>query len=270
MNGIPEIRDSQRAGIRLTSEVRVQTFSDYSLRVQFEKSRYLTVNGEVNLSEKGRINKDQEGHQQESIVEAELPSDLKNFLETPFVVHLKRGLVESFFVQENEPQSITNIKKAFLAQIQLDITGSRRDEISSNNVQQQQQQQRQQQQFNEAEQNDEISYFTTREETLLGDCQTSYTIHKVPEYRSLELEQEWKREEERLYQQHQLRSTGEESCEGKQYYKISKTKNLDNCLRRPFYQRFVGVEARCDGSKSACTDQFTVSIGQYFLNRVLS
>ena len=57
LNGVTEIQDSQRAGVRLTAEVRVQTFSDFSLRVKFEKPRLLTVNGEVNLSERGRINK---------------------------------------------------------------------------------------------------------------------------------------------------------------------------------------------------------------------
>ena len=180
---------------------------------------------------------------------------------------MKRGVVESFFVQENEPQAITNLKKAFLAQIQLDITGSRRNEIESNHIHQQQpqqqhQQQQQQQQSNEAEQEEDVTYFTTREETLLGDCQTSYTVHKLPKYRSMELEEEWKKEEEKLYQQereqHDERSKGEESCQGKKYFQISKTKNLDNCLKRPFYQRFVGVEARCDGSKSSCNDQFNV------------
>jgi hypothetical protein len=97
---------------------------------------------------------------------------------------------------------------------------------------------------------------------LLGDCQTSYTIHKLPKYRSQELEEELKKEEEKLYQQHHERSRGEESCQGKKYYKISKTKNLDNCLKRPFYQRAVGVEVRCDGSKASCNDQFTVSFSK--------
>jgi len=256
LTGIPEIRDSQYAGLRLSSEVRVQAFSDYSLRVKFENSRFLTVNGEVNLSERGRMNKGNENEQ--GVQEAEIPHHLKAFLESPFLVHMKRGVVENFYVEASEPQSVTNIKRSFLAQIQLDITGSRRNEVDSNNVQQQNQLEE-----NNAEtpleSNEDITYFTTREESLLGDCQTSYTIHQLPKYRSLELEQQWKNEEEMLYQQNEVRSKGHEVCQGKNYFRITKTKNLDNCHQRPFYQRFVGVESRCDGSKSSCTDQFTVS-----------
>jgi hypothetical protein len=245
LTGIPEIRDNQYAGLRLTSEVRVQTFSDYSLRVKFEKTRFLTVNGEVELSESDRLQKGSETEQ--GVQEAEIPSELKNQLEKPFLVHMKRGVVESFFVESSEPQSITNIKRSFLAQIQLDITGSRMSEIDSNDVEDEE---------TPLESNEDVTYFTTREESLHGDCQTSYTIHELPKYRSLELEQQWQKEEEMLYQQVELRSKGEEVCNGKKYFRITKNKNLDNCEKRPFFQNVVGFESRCDASKSSCTDNF--------------
>jgi hypothetical protein len=44
-SGIPEIRFSQKAGLRLTSTIRVQTKQDYSLRIKFENSRFTTFNG---------------------------------------------------------------------------------------------------------------------------------------------------------------------------------------------------------------------------------
>ena len=264
LTGIPDIRDNQYAGLRLSSEVRVQAFSDYSLRVKFEKTRFLTVNGEVNLSHWGRLNKDSENEQ--GIQQAEIPSHLKSFLEKPFLVHLKRGVVENFFVEAEEPTTITNIKRSFLSQIQLDLTGSRKAEIESNTVQQKQQKQQQQNKLDEDETAEapleslkDITYFTTREESLHGDCQTSYTIHELPKYRSLELEQEWKESEKELYQEVEVRSKGEEVCHGKQYHRITKTKNLDNCHARPLFQKFVGVESRCDASKSGCPDHFTVS-----------
>ena len=253
LTGIPDIHESQYAGLRLSSEVRVQAFSDYSLRIQFEKTRFLTVNGDVNLSERGRINKGSE------IQESEIPSHLKNHLETPFLVHMKRGVVESFFVEAAEPQSITNIKRSFLSQIQLDITGARRNEIQSNNVQKQNGHEDNNDEV-PLESNEDITYFTTREESLHGDCQTSYTIHQLPKYRSLELEQQWQKEEKMLLEQVEVRSKGEEACQGKQYFRITKTKNLDNCHKRPFFQKFVGVQSRCDGSKSSCNDQFNVSL----------
>lgn len=263
LTSIPEIRDSQHAGLRLSAQVRVQAFSDYSLRIKFEKVRFLTVNGEVNLSQRGRLIKGSETEQ--GVQESEIPSHLKSYLEKPFLVHVKRGIVESFFIEASEPQSITNIKRSFLSQIQLDLTASRRAEIDSNNVQQQHEQQQEQQQQDEQgdapiESNKDLTYFTTREETLLGDCQTSYTIHELPKYRSMELEQEWKEEEKQLFQQVESQSKGEEVCHGKKYYRINKTKNLDNCHKSPFYQRMVGIQGRCDASKAACADQFTVSL----------
>jgi len=256
LTGIPDIHESQYAGIRLSSEVRVQAFSDYTLRIQFEKTHFLTVNGDLNLSERGRINKGSE------IQESEIPSHLKNHLETPFLVHMKRGVVESFFVEASEPQSITNIKRSFLSQIQLDITGTRRNEIQSNNVQQDNNDEV------PLESNEDITYFTTREESLHGDCQTSYTIHQLPKYRSLELEQQWQKEEKMLFEEVEVQSKGEEVCQGKQYFRITKTKNLDNCHKRPYFQKFVGLQSKCDSSKSSCNDLFNVSIMIFFFLKI--
>lgn len=56
----------------------------------------------------------------------EIPPDVKLFLEKSFVVHLKRGLVATFYVDSAEPTSVTNVKRSFLSQIQLDLTGKRR------------------------------------------------------------------------------------------------------------------------------------------------
>lgn len=252
LTGVSNIRDSQQAGLRLTSEVRVQAFSDYTLRVKFEKSKFLTVNGDVNLSERGRLVKGSET--ENGIHEAEIPRHLKSFLEKPMVVHMKRGIVESFFVEADEPTSITNIKRAFLSQIQLDITASRRSEIESNHVEVQGGLEDRDIQT-PLEEVEGVTYFTTREETLLGDCQTSYTVHQLPKYRSIELEEQWKQEAKKIFQQlHSEESKASEVCEGKQYYRITKNKNLDNCRNRPVYQKATGVESRCDSSKAACTD----------------
>jgi len=256
LTGIPEIRQSQYAGVRLSSEVRVQAFPDYSLRVQFENSRFVTVNGEMNLSDKGRIVKGSETEQ--NAQKTEIPSNLRKYLEKPFLVHMKRGLVQSFFVEASEPHSISNIKRSFLSQIQLDLTASRRNEIESNHIPEERLEGLEDPEADiPLESTNRVTYFTTNEETLLGDCQTSYTIHPLPKYRALELEQEWKEEEKELFEEQKKQSRGQDVCEGKEYFRIQKTKNLDNCKRRPLYQKFVGVESKLDGSKSAWTDSYT-------------
>jgi hypothetical protein len=43
LTGIPEIRDSQFAGLRLASDVRVQAFSDFSLRIKVSISQTFFV-----------------------------------------------------------------------------------------------------------------------------------------------------------------------------------------------------------------------------------
>ena len=55
LTGIPEIRDSQFAGLRLASDVRVQAFSDFSLRIKFENSTLINLNGDVDLSGSGEL-----------------------------------------------------------------------------------------------------------------------------------------------------------------------------------------------------------------------
>jgi len=84
-------------------------------------------------------------------------------------------------------------------------------------------------------------------------------IHPLPKYQALELEQEWKQEQKAIYQSNQRQeSVAERACEGKEYFKISKTKNLNNCKVNPFYQNFVGLQSKCDGSQSGCPDLFNV------------
>lgn len=47
---------------------------------------------------------------------------------------MKHGLVENFYVDRNEVSFISNIKRSFLSQIQLDVSGARRNEIESNHI----------------------------------------------------------------------------------------------------------------------------------------
>ena len=133
LTGIPEIRDSQFAGLRLSAEVRVQSFSDYSLRVRFEQTRYRTFNGNVEFDENGFIRNElrNSGNQNRTQPADEIPAELKTSLERPFVVHLKRGLVATFYVDATEPSTVTDVRRSFLSQIQLDFTGNRRNDAEN-------------------------------------------------------------------------------------------------------------------------------------------
>ena len=46
LTGIPDIKHSQWAGVKIESDVIVQTFQDYTLRVKFENPKTLIFNNE--------------------------------------------------------------------------------------------------------------------------------------------------------------------------------------------------------------------------------
>jgi len=249
LSAIPEINSDQFSGLGLSADARVQAFSDYSLRIKFENATFVTVNGQVDLSERGGL-LDLKGELQDGVLRSEIPSRLKLHLEKSFVVHLKKGLVESFYVEATEPNSITNIKRSFLSQIQLDISGHRRSDFD--NVQPSDDNNDNNDDYNDQNNSNEtISYFTTREESLHGDCQTSYSVHPISN--DIQLEKDWRRVKQ------ENGTIPNDICQGKKFYKIMKNKNLDDCHKRPFYQKFVGIESQCDASQSSCTDQFNVN-----------
>merc|ERR1712198_696993 len=101
LNGIPEISQSHWSGVKMTAKVHLQSYSDYTMRFRVAEPEFFTINGEnVRLSEEtGRVLREQESSE---------------------VVK-----VESFLVSKMEPTSVTNIKKAILSQIQMDVAGTR-------------------------------------------------------------------------------------------------------------------------------------------------
>merc|ERR1719289_485957 len=140
---------------------------------------------------------------------------------------MKSGLVESLLVSKDEPVSVTNIKKSILSQIQMDIAGTRRTEqLLTNHVQ-----------MPISEQGSEqISYFTTMEESIQGECLTEYTIHKLPQFKINELEEAWRMEELKVKDFNiESESEAKTTCEGKPYFLITKTKNFEQCKKTPYF-----------------------------------
>merc|ERR1712066_534692 len=74
-------------------------------------------------------------------------------------------------------------KKAIVANLNMDLSASRRAEVESNRLEIPGEQELEQSPLDQ-------SYFTVREQSLLGDCQTSYSIHELPKYESMEIEQQ--------------------------------------------------------------------------------
>merc|ERR1719175_222729 len=189
---------------------------------------FWTVNGQnVKLSETGRVMRDQES---ESIKVESLSEDFKRFLLEPFMVQMKAGVVESVIVGKNEPASITNIKKSILSQIQLDIAGTHRTQVESNHIQLP----------SSEEGTPQISYFTTMEESVQGECLTEYNINRLPQWKINELEEAWRMEELKVKDfDIESESDAMKVCQDKPYFLITKTKNLEKCRKSPVFQMYT-------------------------------
>ena len=256
LSGIPEL-NNQYSGLRLSSSVQVQSFPDSSLRIQMQDVRFSTHNGEVNENEiKVGIPKDMFKFSKKRLIkhmthnsmtfsgsfliylflkelmsgsEEEIPRSLKTWLETPFKVHHKRGLVEKIMTSSEEPEITVNLKKAFVSQLQLDLSQSGDLEAKLQNQVRQ-----------STQSTTEIPTFTSMETSVLGECETKYNINKLPAYLVAELTEE---------DEYQMPG-GEAVCQGREVYEIVKSKNFDNCKERPVYHKTFGVHSRFDGSES--------------------
>ena len=229
LNGIPEISQSHWSGVKMTAKVHLQSYSDYTMRFRVAEPEFFTINGEnVRLSEEtGRVLREQESSE---VVKVEsIPEEFKRYLLEPVLVHIKSGVVESFLVSKMEPTSVTNIKKAILSQIQMDVAGTRRSQIETNHIQLPLNE--------EGNVSEQVSFFTTMEESVQGECLTEYTIHKLPQFKINELEEAWRMEELKVKDFNiESESEAKTTCEGKPYFLITKTKNFEQCKKTPFFQ----------------------------------
>lgn len=246
ISGLPQIKD-QYAGYKFVAEAAIQTFSDYTIRVQLRHPRFAIVNEELQVvNQRPRVPK----------ATRSVPQQWEQHLVKPFEIRLRRGTVESLVVDSDEPVFIQNMKRAFASQLNLDLTAQRQSEVISNVI------------VKASTQQDESqkTFFVTEETTVQGDCETQYTVYKLPEYQALEIEQDLKQQEKELERRGLASSVSESqktkaqrACEGKPYFEVTKTKNLDNCRVRPFYQSIQGVQFRCDASKASCANLLTHS-----------
>merc|ERR1711970_259855 len=87
----------------------------------------------------------------------------------------------------------------------------------------------------------------TEEASILGNCETIYSVSRLPENLVQEFEEE---ESQRRSRDWETRRVEEEEklCEGKNYYEILKTKNLDNCVERPVYHKTFSISPASEAS----------------------
>ena len=221
LTGIPELNE-QYSRVRLTAIVRIQPRPDSTCRIKLENPRFESYNDVLEIRKNRIITP---GHKQE------IPNSLKTWLETPFIMFHKRGLVERIQTESREPEFIVNVKKALISQLQNDLFQSERRDVQDQN------------QVQSGSQEDSVPVFTNQESSILGKCETVYTISELPKYLINEFEQTETDE--------RINKDASRVCEGKDYYEIIKTKNLDKCSERPVYHNSVGRWAKTDGAESS-------------------
>merc|ERR1712223_569820 len=52
-------------------------------------------------------------------------------------------------------------------------------------------------------------------------------------------------------------SQGRLLCQGKKYWQITKTRDFDNCIERPVFQKWYDLRSQCDTTKANCRDLMT-------------
>merc|ERR1712168_1638489 len=114
--------------------------------------------------------------------------------------------------------------------IQMDIAATRRTQVESNHIQLP----------SSSEGTPEISYFTTMEESVQGECLTMYNINRLPQWKIYELEEAWRMEELKVKDFNiDTESEAMKLCQDKPYYLITKTKSLEQCKKTPFFQMYT-------------------------------
>ena len=226
LTGIPQL-SSQYSGWRLTGLSTIQPGSERSYKLKLSNMKYLSINDQLEVSAEKEIL---------SSEEHELPSQIKQQLETPYKVSINpSGQVEAIYTESSEPEMITNIKKSLVNNNFEWLQGSRM--IDTNQIHRDQ---------DDTEQQPK-GYFKTFEKSLEGDCEVEYSVHKMADYQIDELE---KTEE---------MSGGENQCQDQDYYQVVKTVNYQNCRERPLYQRSVGSQAKSDGSSGSSSPYLSES-----------
>ena len=166
-----------------------------------------------------------------------MSGSVKSHLEAPFTVYHKKGLVQKIQTGAQEPQFIVNIKKAITAQFQHNFGKAEPKGVNN--------------QIMRGQPGEVVPEYTSQESSPVGECETVYTINKLPTYMANEFEEQEQRETGH--------SQPRQACQGKEYYEIVKAKNLNNCTQSPVFHRSVGLTFRAEGGDASLPKQSSIT-----------
>ena len=113
-NDILRIIYSLYSGAKLIANIQVQSFADHKFLIQMKNPRFIhpneTISRPLNLmagSRNLKLGPDEEFHRK-----------FYQYLQQPFLVQTKCGLIKKFFVHRDEPLAVTKIKRKLLHDLQ--------------------------------------------------------------------------------------------------------------------------------------------------------
>ena len=100
-NGVLRSIYFQYSGVKLVANVQVQSFADHKLYIQIRNPRLINLSGDL------KMGSDEVFHEK-----------FYQYLQQPFLVQTKHGLIKKFFVLRDEPLAVTKIKRSLLHDLQ--------------------------------------------------------------------------------------------------------------------------------------------------------
>ena len=101
--------------LQLVASVKVQAFGDMTLRVKLDQILFYSNASIVSQAIAHQILRDETSNQVTIDNNTLL---FKKMLTTPFLLHIKRGVVKKISVSQNEPAEITEIKKLIVSNLE--------------------------------------------------------------------------------------------------------------------------------------------------------
>ena len=101
--------------LKFVADLKLQAFSDNTLRVKLDHTLFYSDGTGINLEKAHQILDD--GRSIRTVM-FHTEQTFQQFLTAPFLIHVKRGVVKTVIVSQNEPSEVTSIKKLIASEFE--------------------------------------------------------------------------------------------------------------------------------------------------------
>ena len=102
--------------VKMVAKVKVQSFSDKTLRVKLDHVRFYSNGKEMNLTD---VHQSLETEMGQGSSMGHTEQTFKKFLEEPMLLYTKRGLIKKLIVSQYEPSEVTELKRLLVSKLEM-------------------------------------------------------------------------------------------------------------------------------------------------------